>query len=500
MFFYSLVDVNRRFDCLALDSLYIHDLNMTDAMTINSFYELTCSMDSQVTSKISQKILPRIHHQVYELTVEECSMKPILLAANYLQLYSLSLINFQEEILYQYLRDDVILRDLLTKQITHLNIDIKKIIGQSTKTVSKIFASILSLCKNLTVLNFCHMFPTRKCLLPISYLPSTKYMSSTLIKLKITVSCLLDCLYLLDGGLDSLSTLIINVSDIFGPKLHKDSKKKLLQLKYFSLSSPEFTDDSEDVIVPLLCRMINLEELILYLLVERFNSTYIDGIQLYDQFLVYMTQLKKFIFNIKTNVSNIRRVKPPSNEDIQHSFIGRAYQQVTSYVHNDSMENKGKCLIYSVPYEFDYFFDLDNSFQGGIFYEVRYLTMDDRVHFEHKLFKLISEGFPFLESLRIWNHHSPKNKEHSLTLIVFRYLTYLDLQDAHDDYAELFLLKKNVHLPRLLNLSVQYKSLITITNNFINDAMDFNFSKLKSLCVCQPFVRPENFHEYFPLL
>jgi hypothetical protein len=30
-------------------------------------------------------------------------MKQILLAANYPQLYSLSLINFQEEILYQYL-------------------------------------------------------------------------------------------------------------------------------------------------------------------------------------------------------------------------------------------------------------------------------------------------------------------------------------------------------------------------------------------------------------
>ncbi len=42
--------------------------------------------------------------------------------------------------------------------------------------------------------------------------------------------------------------------------------------------------------------MINLEELELYLSVERFDSTYIDGIQLYDQFLIYMTQLNKFTF------------------------------------------------------------------------------------------------------------------------------------------------------------------------------------------------------------
>ncbi len=48
--------------------------------------------------------------------------------------------------------------------------------------------------------------------------------------------------------------------------------------------------------------MINLEALELYLSVERFDSTYIDGIQLYDQFLICMTQLNKFTFNIKTMV------------------------------------------------------------------------------------------------------------------------------------------------------------------------------------------------------
>ena len=45
--------------------------------------------------------------------------------------------------------------------------------------------------------------------------------------------------------------------------------------------------------------MINLEELNLSLLVLKSNSTYIDGIQLYDQFLTYVTKLKKFTFNIR---------------------------------------------------------------------------------------------------------------------------------------------------------------------------------------------------------
>ncbi|CAF5066920.1 unnamed protein product, partial [Rotaria sp. Silwood1] len=228
---YSLVNVNRRFDRLALNCLYINNLNMIDTMTINSFYEQPCSIDAQVISKVSDKILPRIHSQVHKLTIEEFSIKPILLAANYPQLYSSSLINFQEEMLYQHLTGtafnsihDVILRNLLTKQITHLNIDIKKTIRQRTKIVSKIFALILSLCKNLTVLNFCDMLPTRRCLRPICYLPSTNCMSLTLVKLTITVSCSLDCLYLSDGHLDSLSTLIINISYIFGPKIPKDSQ------------------------------------------------------------------------------------------------------------------------------------------------------------------------------------------------------------------------------------------------------------------------------------
>jgi hypothetical protein len=99
---YSLVDVNRRFDRLALDSLYINNLNMTDTMTVNSFYEQPCSIDAQVISKISEKILSRIHDQVHKLTIEEFSIEPILLAANYPQLYSLSLINFQEEMLNQH--------------------------------------------------------------------------------------------------------------------------------------------------------------------------------------------------------------------------------------------------------------------------------------------------------------------------------------------------------------------------------------------------------------
>lgn len=84
------------------------------------------------------------------------------------------------------------------------------------ETVSKTFVLILSLCKKLTVLNFCNMSPTRQYTsLILHVLPKITF--STLVKLKIKVVNLIECVCLLDGSLACLSTLIINVSQIFEP-------------------------------------------------------------------------------------------------------------------------------------------------------------------------------------------------------------------------------------------------------------------------------------------
>jgi hypothetical protein len=95
--------VPRCHESAVVPSLYIRDLNMTTITTINSLYDQTSSIDTQVLSRICKNILPRIHSHVHKLTIEEYSMKQILLAANYPQLYSLSLVNFVDEIFYQYL-------------------------------------------------------------------------------------------------------------------------------------------------------------------------------------------------------------------------------------------------------------------------------------------------------------------------------------------------------------------------------------------------------------
>jgi hypothetical protein len=274
-------------------------------------------------------------------------------------------------------------------------------------------------------------------------------------------------------------------------------------LKHFSLSgsllNPTFCYDT--FIVPLLGGMINLEELQLFLRVQRFDSTYIDGNQLYSQFLVYMTKLKKFTFDIKTKVRNQNvNIKLPSNEEIQSSFVGRIYPEVFSYVTTNSSNCDGECHFYSLPYDFQYFFNVDNSFQGGTFEKVRQLEMKDKIPFERQLFQRISQDFPFLKYLYIINDRAMKNKPYLFTLITFPHLTFLDLDGTHQSYAVLFLFKKHVHLPRLSHLCIEQETLKKITNNFTIDSMHFNFRELKTLDVGEPLVRPKNFHVYFPIL
>jgi hypothetical protein len=126
--------------------------------------------------------------------------------------------------------------------------------------------------------------------------------------------------------------------------------------------------------------------------------------------------------------------------------------------------------------------------------------MMERIPFEERLFELISQDFPFLEILHVCNSWPPEGNQHPLTLITFPHLKFLDVKDANGYYIVRFLLKKSMHLPLLSNLSIEYESLMLLINNSTCDPTYFNFDKLKSLDVDQSFVRPKNFHQYFPLL
>jgi len=115
---------------------------------------------------------------------------------------------------------------------------------------------------------------------------------------------------------------------------------------------------------------------------------------------------------------------------------------------------------------------------------------------EHQFFQLISQDLPFLEILHIHNNKPQKDKQYSSTTLI----TFPHLKLAHVDYAEQFLFEKMTHLPRLLDLRINYESLKMITNNFTIDTTCFNFSKVKDLYLDGSFLHPDVFYQYFPLI
>lgn len=284
-------------------------------------------------------------------------------------------------------------------------------------------------------------------------------------------------------------------------------------MKHFSLICYAHTICYDQLILPLLRRMINLEQLTLFVSIVRTDKNYIDGIQLHDDILIHMAQLKKFTFNIVTNIikKNVDLILS-SNQTIQHSFIQRQYEQVVSYIEdypgetaNQShlcslpYEFSSRCHIHSLPYTFDSFYYLTNSFPGGIFHHVQWLLMTDLRSFEHQFFQIISQSFPHLKQLIIVNMEPQQEKQQLRTLIRFSQLRCLRLDCAHVDYAEQFL-GQYCHLPRLLNLNITYDSLMLVTKNFTNDVTRSTCAQVTDLRIRQPFVAPQNFHQYFPLL
>ncbi len=109
---------------------------------------------------------------------------------------------------YFYFVEETTIYLLLTNQITHLTVDIL-----FDKNELNIFLLILSLGKHLTDLTIHHRFLSEHLGNTIFDL-SSSHISSTLTKLIINVTTFNDCLYLLDGSLKSLTTLIIDINKI----------------------------------------------------------------------------------------------------------------------------------------------------------------------------------------------------------------------------------------------------------------------------------------------
>ncbi|CAF3344928.1 unnamed protein product [Rotaria sp. Silwood2] len=284
----------------------------------------------------------------------------------------------------------------------------------------------------------------------------------------------------------------------------------LLKLSCFSLHVYHSANEFDNLVVPLLRRMSNLEKLTLSIRVRERNS-FIDDTYLHNYVLSQMPHLHTFTFDIVTDILRNNQQFKPSTDDIQRTFIEKGYH-VHCYVDCHDF-NTGRCHVYSLPFNMKHIHYITHSFPGGMFMNVRVVHMFDLSHpFEHDLFARISCSFPLLRNLAVTNL-IPQNENRSQQLVkseeassIIEYSHLVELSfscdGTHIDYVEEFLCNLNTRLPCLSKLHVEYKHLATVTENFTRNTTRMNCAKLKHIHFYHKLgiVRSKNFDLYFPLL
>ena len=100
----------------------------------------------------------------------------------------------------------------------------------------------------------------------------------------------------------------------------------------------------DEVIVPHLQRMTNLESLILYLWIEE-QEKFIDGFNLITNILSHMPHLNQFLFNIRSIVLFDDQLHLPSNDEMQQSFRNCTDCDVVCYVDYFPNSKTGQCCV-----------------------------------------------------------------------------------------------------------------------------------------------------------
>ncbi|CAF3888150.1 unnamed protein product [Rotaria sp. Silwood1] len=216
-------------------------------------------------------------------------------------------------------------------------------------------------------------------------IPPPIFISSTLLELHVNVTFFDDCLYLLDRRFNQLRVLHVKITWIRSSGLTINNTKNLPNLKCFSLYCNTDTFVYDELIIPLLHRMLNLEKLHLYLIIGCKN-TFIDGNNLKRNIINHMPQLNILTFNIRSTVRLHNQINLLSNEDIQYTFNDFQNNQIITCVDYFSEIERGQCHIYSCPYELKEYHKITNNFPGGIFKYVREISLCDQRPFEHDFF------------------------------------------------------------------------------------------------------------------
>ena len=110
------------------------------------------------------------------------------------------------------------------------------------------------------------------------------------------------------------------------------------------MRSTDDTSGYDELIVPLLHRMINLEKLDLSS-VGLVTKSFIDGNNLKQNIISHIPLLKKFTFNIRS-IWYYSPMNIPSNQDIQQTFKDFKDVQIISCVDYFEKRKYSQCLVH----------------------------------------------------------------------------------------------------------------------------------------------------------
>ena len=257
------------------------------------------------------------------------------------------------------------------------------------------------------------------------------------------------------------------------------------------------------VILPTLRRMSHLEELTLYLHISN-GPTFVTGPDLDEQILIHLPRLHAFSFHIACRNDIAGMTCRMTHEQIEQTFANGKYGQVVVTV--DYFEPyKMICRIFSLPCKFSCLENLGNNIPNIRFDTVTSVSLSHLGSFKHELFVRLARAFPFLENLSITNIKPPFLNWHCedrdwCSIIEYSHLIFLNMDYVNPYYLEHFLNEKNMSLPRLTKLKVDYRTLQKVTHNFTRVETKRNCAKVKCLVLKEIIVQSESFYRYFPSL
>ncbi|CAF0910116.1 unnamed protein product [Rotaria sordida] len=505
---YSLIGVEG-LDLLAQDEIFTNILNFV--FTDND------SINESILNRFCNSILPRIQNNVKCLVLETTMMDRILRAGIYPNLTQLKIFKFHANTFSYFCTDELLFRYNFKKQITDLTLlsDYGGKVGIIDETTN-VYIKLLDFFENLNYLSCIGSYVNENPVLSFINLPSTTFVSSNLTKLRVTVDSFGDCLYLLDGRLNQLSTFIVIIVNVKDNSSMGFNSNDLPNLKCFSLKYESLTNEYDNQVIPLLRRMYNLQDLTLYIQIDERNR-FVDGIQLENDILIYLSKLQTFVFYICTFTSTNHPVTS-SNDNIQRTFTNVKFGQIGCSI-NYINESHIRYHVFSLPFIFNRIGPIGNSFTNTIFKNITCLGVHDGIPFEHEFFVRLAQCFPLLTSLIILNRRAQSTDSNKseydnhgpFEVAQYFHLISLDFGHTHIDYVEQMLNESKTRLPCLTELRINYNQLKTVTNNFTRDATRLNCINVEELDFYSLNnddnsddhsieAQSKDFHAYFPLL